>query len=233
MLFRSELWEYIDFDPGVSPARGNVASSEQKQVYNTIQDLLGEVSRLDATEPFRAAKIAGDLDRYLTDEETALEASKGKMDAGQKQWLRKVKKARKKFMKMKDKEAWGDIARVIGGVATGGLTEAAGAVMGVNPAEVHGWAGHALSEGDVREAMQNVRLADAAMLMAPAAGYSMAHMPFDWSLEGMQRQSVEDVLRKNINDPVGPRTYIPPEEYIQPELPTREEVIEGDMVRWR
>lgn len=205
MVELPELWQYIDFDPGVSPARGNVASEDQKEAYNRIQDLMGEVSRLDSTEPFRAAKIAGDLERYLEDEMAVLESNKEALSAGQKEWMRQVKKAREKFMDMKDKEAWGTVSRVVGGIATGGLTEQARSIAGEDAGRLIG----SLTTGGWTEAAPAMFKGDVggSMLTTATSGLHTALTP---------------------SERVRGAGYLPQEVY--QERKPRDEVVEGDMV---
>lgn len=107
---------YLGFDPGTSPSRENVSTDVQRNQYNRITDLLGSLDQIGEKQPFRAAKIFAEADRYLSDEEAALDAKGENLSKADKEWRGMVKKARKQYKKAKKKEAYGKIAKIITGV---------------------------------------------------------------------------------------------------------------------
>ena len=123
---------YVQFDPGVSPARENVSTEGQRQQFNAINDLLGEVGRIsEAGEPYRAAQMAAELDAYLADEEKTLNERKGSLSKTAAKWKQHIGKIRKEYKKRKAAEPWGNIVKgitgseklgeVFGGIAASGL----------------------------------------------------------------------------------------------------------------
>ncbi len=108
---------YLGFDPGVRPSRENTSTAVQKEQFNRINDLLGELDRIsDAGDPFRAAQIFADADKYLANEEAALEAQKGKLSEANEAWRRDVKKLRKSYRKAAREKEYGKIGGIVGGV---------------------------------------------------------------------------------------------------------------------
>lgn len=129
--------DYLTFDPGVRPSRGNISTDDQRKQFNNINELLGDLDRISQDEsPFRAASMAVNLEQYLDDEADALEARKEDLDETGKQWANQVRKLRKDYKKKKKKEEWGKIASVVGGtlgaVAGGIIGGPGGAVVGTS-----------------------------------------------------------------------------------------------------
>jgi len=109
------LQKFITWDPGVVPSRGNVSTEKQRDQFNRINDLLGNLDRIEKSEsPFRAGRVAADVERYLKDEETSLEAHKGTLDEQGRQWRNQVKRLRKSYRKAKSKSKWGPLAATFG-----------------------------------------------------------------------------------------------------------------------
>lgn len=122
---------YLGFDPGVRPSRENTSTAVQKEQFNRINDLLGEMDRIaQAGESFRAAQIFADADKYLADEEAALEANKESLSAANEEWRRQVHKLRKAYRKAAREKQYAQIGQVIGGVA-GGILGVGGGPLGV------------------------------------------------------------------------------------------------------
>jgi len=97
-----EARNYINFDPGVSPARENVSTEEQRNVINSVNEILGETERLFAAgEPVRAAAVISDVDRYLEDEKIELDKRKSTLDSSAKEWRKRVNRARQAVRKAK------------------------------------------------------------------------------------------------------------------------------------
>lgn len=104
---------YLGFNPGISPSRENVSSADQRDQYNRINDLLGNLDQIGEEQPFRAAKIFAEADRYLEDEEKALKA-KGKSQTKEDlEWAGYVKKARKQYKKKRKSSQYGIISDAI------------------------------------------------------------------------------------------------------------------------
>jgi len=123
--------QYLGFDPGVRPSRDNSSSAVQKEQFNRINDLLGELDRIaEGGEMYRAAQIFADADSYLEDEATYLEQNKENLSASSKAWYGMVKKARKGYRKAKREKKYAKIGAVIGGVI-GGVLGIAGGPVGV------------------------------------------------------------------------------------------------------
>jgi hypothetical protein len=105
---------YIGIDPGVAPERENLATTDQRYVVNMASDLLGEAERLDdAGEPFRAAAVFAQGQKYLEDEARELEARKETLDEREKTHLRAVNKARKKYKKAMHQRPMLKVGRII------------------------------------------------------------------------------------------------------------------------
>ena len=112
-----QIREFLNFDPGIRPSRGNVSTEEQRSQFNRIQEIMGNLDRIaESTTPFRAATIGASLDEYLAAEEEALTAQKETLDEGGKQWFNMVKKARKDYRKAERESDWGKVGAVVGGV---------------------------------------------------------------------------------------------------------------------
>lgn len=109
-----EARNYIAFDPGISPARENVSEADERQVFNSINEILGQAERLvDAGEGVRAAAITADVDRYLEDEERSLDELGESVEKGRRRWRQKVKKARARYRKLRRKTGFAAIAGVV------------------------------------------------------------------------------------------------------------------------
>ena len=101
---------YLGFDPGTSPTRENMAEGEQKQQFNRINDLLGSLDKIGEKEPFRAAQIFAEANRYLENEEKALEEIGENLTENQKSWKKQVKRARKNYKKSEKNKKYAKIA---------------------------------------------------------------------------------------------------------------------------
>ena len=61
-----EIDPFLKLEPGSDPTRQNMATDEQRQVYNTIQELLGEAERLEkAGDPYKASQIRFDVENFM------------------------------------------------------------------------------------------------------------------------------------------------------------------------
>lgn len=114
-----DVTRYLGFDPGTSPTRENLATGQQKEIYNRITDLLGSLDKMGESQPFRAAQIFAQADKYIADEEAALEAQGENLTKNQLAWKGQVKKARKAYKKAKRGKEYGQIGAAIGGVVLG------------------------------------------------------------------------------------------------------------------
>jgi len=116
---------YIDLEEGLAASRGNMSTKNERFVLNRISELLGETERLDAGgEPFRAAGVAADLEKYLQDISALVAAKGGELTKEREAFIKKLNDARNKYDKSKRKSAFGKVLRVVGSVTTGGLTDA-------------------------------------------------------------------------------------------------------------
>lgn len=96
----TEVVSFFKFDPGLSPSRHNVSTTVQREQFNRISEVLGEVERLiEGGNPQRAATIAADIDAYLMQEELDLERRGEILDERQKSWKKRVGRARKAYRK--------------------------------------------------------------------------------------------------------------------------------------
>lgn len=108
-----QIKEFLDFDAGVRPSRGNVSTEEQRTQHNRIQDILGNLDKIsESSTPFRAAMIITSIDEYLEAEEQALEGQKG-LSKEAKSWLYQVKSNRKRIRKAKREKEYGKISDAI------------------------------------------------------------------------------------------------------------------------
>ncbi len=125
---------YFSLDPGTTAARENLSTKDERYMVNRIGSLLDEAYRLDeAKEPFRAAKVAADAERFLGDVEREIEERKARGESSSKSFINQVNKAKKQYSKARRSKSFGKVARVVGGVATGGMTEASGATPIMGP----------------------------------------------------------------------------------------------------
>lgn len=123
---------YFKFDPGVSPARENIATDGQRKIISGINEILDmqNADLANPTEVFRKASLLADVKTYLERETQALADRKGQIDANTRQWIQEVKTARHEYVKAVSSKAWG---QALGGVgaAIGGMSGyAIGAVPG-------------------------------------------------------------------------------------------------------
>ena len=118
---------YLELDYGLDPNRSNISTGEQREVFNRINTLLGEAERLEASgEEWRAAKIMGDVDAFISEEERRLEKSKAEVGEKADDWIRVVSKARNRY-----NDSQGGLAGAIGptlGMASPALDFATGPV---------------------------------------------------------------------------------------------------------
>lgn len=132
-LATPELKNYLQFDPGTRPSRGNVSTEEQRGQFNRISDLLGELDRIEKTDVFRAASIGVGIEEYLDAEEEAVTTQAEKLGTQGQAWLKDIKALRKRLKKAKKKAEWAKVGQVAGGVlgaVVGSLGGPAGTVAG-------------------------------------------------------------------------------------------------------
>lgn len=123
--------DYLSYDPGIRPSRGNISTEDQRSQYNRINDLLGDLDRIESEEtPFKAAMIAANVNGYLEEEEAALQAQKGSLDQQGKEWFNMVKKMRGKYRKAEREKKWAKVGSVIGGILGAGIGGVAGGPSG-------------------------------------------------------------------------------------------------------
>lgn len=108
---------FISFDPGVRPSIQNLSSEEQRTQFNRLNDIIDEAARIeDAGEPYRAALIAGDVERYISEEEATLKSRSDSLDEGGKAWRSFVKKARSKYREATRDRNFGKLAFAVSGI---------------------------------------------------------------------------------------------------------------------
>lgn len=117
----SDVRQYLGFDPGETATRANVSTKTQKEQFNRITDLLGEIERIGDSDPIRAATVFANTEQFLQDEEEQLAARGEKLSKNEKTWKSYVGKARKSYRKAKRREKLAKIANIadIAMVATG------------------------------------------------------------------------------------------------------------------
>lgn len=109
-----EISTYLGFDPGFSPSRKNVSSEEQREQYNRIQELLGNLDRMaaDPDNPWKYAMITANLEGYLEDEAAGLEAQGDSLSKEGKEWFGMVKSARKQYRKHKAEKKYAPYGKI-------------------------------------------------------------------------------------------------------------------------
>lgn len=116
---------YGSFDPGTEATMANLATEDERTKINHINDILGDSGPLAKDEePFRQAKIALDLDKFMADEQAALEARKGALNDVDQEYLGALSKARKHYKQLKNRKGWGKVARIATSIGTLGMSEA-------------------------------------------------------------------------------------------------------------
>ena len=150
---------YTEFKPGVSPARQNVSTEEQRNQFNAINGLLDSVERLDAAgEPYRAAQVAADVDRYLSDEEAAFKEAGEGQTASSKKWKKAVAKARDRYKDAQRIGEWGKVVKSVTG------SESLGNTVGT--------IGAGVSTGNVKQAATGIANLPLAMATLPLTSYA-------------------------------------------------------------
>lgn len=108
--------QFIEYDPGNVATRANIASTAQRSEYNRIQDLLGEASRLEATDPYRAAEVRADLEGWAEAQQEQYEAARSQLEALGYEFDTAAKQQRKSYKKAKKKETAGYVGLGVGAV---------------------------------------------------------------------------------------------------------------------
>ena len=116
----ADIRNYVTFDAGTEATRGNQSTEEERGRYNRIQDILGEIDRIDSSgEPFRAAAIAANLDQFLAEEEAELANRANLLDAEAQSWSRDLNRARRDYKKAQRQKDWGKVGKYLSGVFMG------------------------------------------------------------------------------------------------------------------
>jgi hypothetical protein len=126
----ADLRNYTVWHPGVSPSRQNVSTENQRSIYNNISDLIDMADKLEAAgEPWKAAQVGADVNRFISDEESVLSQRGEALSSSAKDWTKLVNKARKQYNKSTG--VWSQVAGVIGNVASlgGALPPAVGGAL--------------------------------------------------------------------------------------------------------
>ena len=164
-----DIRQYIELIPGGSPTRENMGTADQKIVYNNIQTLLDEVDRIDSEgEPFKAAKIAANLEQFLTDEEQALTERKETLTKAGEEWKQHLSDVKKAYRRAKKNSAWGKIVRLITAVGSLGATELT--------RQIPGSAGKAATQALTYGTLAGTGMAatyPASLLMTPEVAYGI------------------------------------------------------------
>lgn len=124
------LGNYVHFDIGDSPARNNLATDDQRKIYNRIQDLLETGDSIGEAEPYKAASIYAEVERYLDEEKAALKEQRASLTKNQLEWAKTVNKAHKYFKKQQKKKKWSKVAKILSGIGT--VTDIGGVKQGSN-----------------------------------------------------------------------------------------------------
>lgn len=107
---------YLSFQQS-NATRETVATPEQQQKFNTINELLGEVDRLAESDPFQGASILADVEQFIKDEdETLARWDTAPTQAGE-EWQRTLYDLRRKVEHAKTQNnLMGTIMQVTGGL---------------------------------------------------------------------------------------------------------------------
>jgi len=98
-----DLAPYFNFNPGVSPARENVATDEQRRIFNTVAHILDTAELAEANQPYEAAAILANVEQFVQKEEDAFEEKKGELSKGAIEWRKDVQRMRKHYRDAKRK----------------------------------------------------------------------------------------------------------------------------------
>lgn len=106
---------FTSFQEGVTPGRENLASAGQRETFNRSNELLGEADRIEAAgEPYRAALIRAEVDRYLENVEATLTERGEKLDESSRRFRRAVHRQRGRA-----REATGGLSKATNVFGTG------------------------------------------------------------------------------------------------------------------
>jgi len=109
----------------------NTATDEERAQLQRVSTLLPELTALsDAGQVFEAAQIGANYERFLADQEAAIAERDRLLGDASQAWKDEVQAARDAYVKAKEREAWGTVGTVLGGVLGGPLFWAGGAVAG-------------------------------------------------------------------------------------------------------
>lgn len=120
--------EYLDVDEGTRATFGNTATDQDLGYVNRARALLGQMPQIASENPFEAAKIMGEVDKFLQDEEQALEDRGGALKEANAKWAEEVGNLRRAYFKAQRDDWWSWAAPVFGAVLGGPLL--AGAAIG-------------------------------------------------------------------------------------------------------
>lgn len=116
--------DYLSLDPGNTVTMDVLASSDDRTLVDNVNSLLGESDRLmEGGDPFRAAVIAADVDKYLSDVEADLNARAGQLDEADAKFHLAVRKARHRYKKAKAKGVAKDFVNDLMGRYSGTLKD--------------------------------------------------------------------------------------------------------------
>lgn len=141
LYFGQNLPEFAAMDPSAfitknessDPSKDALATVDQRQRFNAINDLLGEASRLQEVDPYRASEFTSELDRYIAEEQRAYDLRQAQIEDERLQWAGVTNKARKGHTQAKRAKLAGQVGTVIGGtlgLGLGGVGAVGGALLG-------------------------------------------------------------------------------------------------------
>ncbi len=114
--------EYIEFKEGGGATPGNIATGDERQRLTRIEDLIGQAVSLQESEPYRAAAIMADAEKFLQDEQAALSQRGEALDERTQAWRQRTQQIWDSWQKANKSSPWGDILMTAGiGALTGGL----------------------------------------------------------------------------------------------------------------
>lgn len=96
---------YLNLQEGTQATREMLATSDERTLVQNVNELLGEADRLEAAnEPYRAAQIEAEVERYLENQEKALTAREEALDEPARKLLKEVQRIRRAHRKARRKK---------------------------------------------------------------------------------------------------------------------------------
>ena len=120
---------YISAQQADPATRHNLATQAQREDFNWINEMLGEVDRLQEVDPYQAGEIVADTEAYLDDLETQYEEAFGDIKETAAEFDKMRRRIRKDYRKAKRRSKYASIGAGVGtvvGLPTVGATVGAG-----------------------------------------------------------------------------------------------------------